>query len=312
MLDVKRLRILREVAHHGSFSAAAAALYLSQSAVSQQIATLEKEVGMSLLDRTRGGPKLTDAGRVLVTHAEAAIARLEEAERELAAIAGLEGGELRLASFPSASATVLTEAVSIFHRRHPKVRLNVTDAEPEDSLPRLRGGELDLALTFDYPSVPHTDDRDLERALVLEESMHLALPKDHPLADRPVVPLAEVADLEWLCGSRPSTCGEVIFAACRTAGFEPRIGFESDDYHVMQGFIAAGLGVTLLPDLALPTLRSELVVRPTDPPAPTRRVWAATRAEGSRSPATDAMVSILVEVGERFAVRSRERLELVA
>ena len=154
MLDVRRLSILREVAQQGSFSAAADVLYLSQSAVSQQIATLEREVGMQLLDRTREGPKLTDAGRVLVSHADAAIARLEEAERELAAIAGLEGGELRLASFPSASATVLTEAVSVFHGRHPGVRLSVADAEPEESLPRLRAGEIDLALSFDYPSVP--------------------------------------------------------------------------------------------------------------------------------------------------------------
>src|SRR5919112_6458411 len=158
MLDVKRLRILREVAQRGSFSAAADGLFLSQSAVSQQIATLEKEVGMQLLDRTREGPKLTDAGRVLVGHADAAIARLEEAERELAAIAGLEGGELRLASFPTASATVLTEAVSIFHRRHPKVRLGVTDAEPEQSLPQLRRGEIDIALSFDYATLPKDDD----------------------------------------------------------------------------------------------------------------------------------------------------------
>jgi molybdate transport repressor ModE-like protein len=312
MLDVKRLRILREVAAQGSFSAAADALYLSQSAVSQQIATLEKEVGMQLLDRARGGPKLTDAGRVLVGHAEAAIARLDEAERELAAIAGLEGGELRLASFPSASATVLTEAVSVFHGRHPKVRLTIAEAEPEQSLPRLKGGELDLALSFDYPSVPSAPDRDLELTLLLAESMHLALPKKHPLAERQVVPLAELSEERWLCGSRPSSCGEVIFRACRDAGFEPQVGFESDDYHVMQGFIAAGLGFTLLPDLALPTLRSDLVVRATDPPAPQRRVWAATRAEGARSPATDEMLSILVDVGESLARRSSERLELVA
>src|SRR5918998_45454 len=127
MLDVKRLRILREVAQRGSFSAAAETLYLSQSAVSQQIATLEREVGMQLLDRTREGPKLTDAGRVLVAHAEAAIARLD-------------------------------------------------DAEPEQSLPRLRAGELDLALTFDYPAVPAPEERDLDKTLVLTESMHLALP----------------------------------------------------------------------------------------------------------------------------------------
>jgi DNA-binding transcriptional LysR family regulator len=312
MLDVKRLRILREVSQRGSFSAAADSLYLSQSAVSQQIATLEREVGMRLLDRTREGPKLTDAGRVLVSHADAALARLEEAERELAAIAGLEGGELRLASFPSASATVLTEAVSVFHRRHPAVRLSVVDAEPEESLPQLRGGEIDLALTFDYVSVPVPEERDVERTLVLTESMHVALPKTHPLADRAVVPLAALADHEWLCGSRPSSCGAAVVTACRNAGFEPTIGFESDDYHVMQGFIVAGLGVTLLPDLALSTLRSELVVRATDPPAPERRVWAATRAEGARSPATEEMLAILVEVGGSLAARSAERLELVA
>jgi molybdate transport repressor ModE-like protein len=312
MLDLKRLRILREVASQGSFSGAADALYLSQSAVSQQIATLEREVGMQLLDRARGGPKLTDAGRVLVGHAEAAIARLEEAERELAAIAGLEGGELRMASFPSASATLLTEGVSVFHGRHPKVRLSIAEAEPEDSLPRLRGGEIDLALTFDYPSVPSPEDRDLALTLLLTESMHLALPKNHLLANRQVVPLAELADERWLCGSRPSSCGEVVMRACRDGGFEPQVGFESDDYQVMQGFIAAGLGFTLLPDLALPTLRGDLVVRATDPPAPKRRVWAATRAEGARSPATEEMLTTLAEVGESFARRSSERLELVA
>src|SRR5918996_4176432 len=179
MLDVRRLRILREVAAQGSFSAAAESLYLSQSAVSQQIATLEREVGMQLLERTREGTRPTDAGRVLVSHADAAIARLEEAERELAAIAGLEGGEVRIASFPSASATLLTMAVSEFVDRHPKVRLSVTEAEPEESLPRLRAGEIDLALTFDYPAVPASDERDIERALLLTESMHVALPAQH-------------------------------------------------------------------------------------------------------------------------------------
>lgn len=312
MLDVKRLNILREVAAQNSFSGAADALYLSQSAVSQQIATLEREVGMRLLDRTREGPKLTDAGRVLVSHAEAAIARLEEAERDLAAIAGLEGGELRLASFPSASATVLTEAVSIFHRRHPGVRLSVADAEPEESLPRLRAGDVDLALTFDYPSIPWPQERDLEKELVLTESMYVALPADHPLAAKSTVPLAELSEMTWLCGSQPSTCGEAVFAACRSAGFEPQVGFESDDYHVMQGFIAAGLGTTLLPDLALPTLREGLVVRPTTPVAPQRRVWATVRSEGSRSPSTQAMLEILKDVGANLSARTAEHLTLVA
>lgn len=309
MLDVKRLRILREVAARGSFSAAAASLYLSQSAVSQQIATLEREVGMRLLERTREGTRPTDAGRVLVEHADAAIARLEEAERELAAIAGLEGGEVRIASFPSASATLLTMAVSDFVGRHPKVRLSVTEAEPEESLPQLRAGELDLALTFDYPKAPTEEERDIERALLLTESMHVALPANHRLAGKPMVNMSDLGDEVWLSGDCPSSCGAMLKAACRDAGFEPRVGFESDDYHVLQGFVAAGLGVTLLPDLALPTLRTDIVVLPTNPPAPVRRVWAETRR--TRSAATDAMLEVLVDAGERFATQ-HARLAAVA
>jgi DNA-binding transcriptional LysR family regulator len=309
MLDVKRLRILREVATRGSFSAAAEALFLSQSAVSQQVATLEREVGMQLLERTREGTRPTDAGRVLVEHADAAIARLEEAERELAAIAGLEGGEVRIASFPSASATLLTMAVSEFVDRHPKVRLSVTEAEPEESLPRLRAGDIDLAITFDYPAKPGEEERDLERSLLLTESMHVALPAQHELAGRSKVNMSDLSDDVWLSGDAPSSCGEMVKRACLEAGFEPRVGFESDDYHVLQGFVAAGLGVTLLPDLALPTLRSDIVVLPTDPPAPVRRVWAETRR--TRAAATDALLGVLVEAGERFA-KQHARLEAVA
>ena len=299
MLDVKRLRVLREVANRGSFSAAADSLYLSQSAVSQQVATLEREVGMSLLDRTTaGGPKLTEAGRVLVEHADAVISRLEEAERELSAIAGLEGGELRLASFPSASATIMTHAVSDFGRRYPKVSVSLFEAEPEESLPRLRAGEVDIALTFDYPTLPDAPDRDIELVHLLTESMYLTLPQGHPLAKRSRIRLTDLAEERWLSGVRPSSCGELVVRSCLDAGFEPQIAFESDDYHVLQGFVAAGLGVTLLPELALSTLHADLVALPIEPEAPQRRVWAATRAAGARSAATDAMLELL-QVGAR-------------
>jgi DNA-binding transcriptional LysR family regulator len=200
-------------------------------------------------------------------------------------------------------------AVSDFVDLHPKVRLSVTEAEPEESMPRLRAGDIDLALTFDYPAVPADEERDVERSLLLTESMHVALPKNHPLADQPKVCMADLADEVWLSGDCPSSCGEMVLRACRDAGFDPRVGFESDDYHVLQGFVAAGLGVTLLPDLALPTLRGDIVVLPTDPPAPVRRVWAETRR--TRSAATDAMLGVLVEAGERFA-KQHARLEAVA
>lgn len=307
MLDLRRLRILAAVAREGSFSAAAEALYLSQSAVSQQVATLEREVGMSLLERTAEGPKLTDAGRTLVGHAEAAIARLEEAEHEVAAIAGLEGGEVRIASFPSASATLLTEALAEFHAENPGVRLSVTEAEPEESLPRLRAAEVDVAVVFDYPFVREgLPDRDVDRTPLLTEQMHLALPREHPLAARERVPMRELADEPWLCGVRPSSCSEAVTRACVEAGIEPRIAFESDEYQVLQAYVAAGLGCTFLPDLALRGLNPGVVLRPTDPEAPQRRVWAATRSKGARSPATEAMVESLRRAGERFAAQSLE------
>ena len=309
MLDVRRLQVLGEVARRGSFSAAADALFLSQSAVSQQVASLEKEVGMPLLERTSEGPKLTDAGRVLLDHGDAAIARLEEAERDLAARAGLEGGEVRLASFPSATGSLLMDALREFSQRHPSVELSVTEAEPESSLPALRAADVDIAIVFDYPILQREfEDRDVERILLLEEAMYLALPRDHPLASKPTVSLADFADESWLCGVRPSSCSQGIVAACREAGFEPRIGFESEEYAVLQGYVAAGLGVTLLPDMALPELRSDLVVKRTSPKAPTRRVWAAVRSKGARSLATEAMIAVLRETAADF----ESRLDAVA
>ncbi len=300
MLDVKRLRILREVANRGSFSGAGEALYLSQSAVSQQVATLEREVGMSLLERTSAGPKLTDAGQALVTHTDAVICRLEEAERELAAIAGLEGGRLRLVSFPTASATLVTRAVSSFRDRHPAVELHLGEAEPLDSVPALKRGEFDLAITYDFEVNPDPEDRDIERRLLLEEQMQVALPPDHRLASRKAIRLTDLAEEEWVIGASSGSCRAHVIHLCQAAGFEPRISFESDDYQVLQGLASAGMGVALLPDLAMAGKHPALEVRPVAPTPPVRRVWATSLAEGSRAPATDAMREVLVEVAERF------------
>lgn len=301
MLDVKRLRILREVASRGSFSAAAEELYLSQSAVSQQVATLEREVGMPLLERTSAGPKLTDAGRALVGHADAVICRLEEAEREIAAIAGLEGGRLRLVSFPTASATLVTRAVSTFRERHPAVELQLGEAEPEESVPALKRGDFDLALSYDYEINADEPDRDIDRRLLLEDELRLVLSPGHRLAKRAAVKLEDLADEDWLTGVSSGSCRDHLILMCRAAGFEPRISFESDDYQVIQGLAAAGVGVSLMPDLALTGRRPDLELRPVTPIAPKRRVWATTLAEGSRAPATDAMLEVLGEVAARFS-----------
>lgn len=308
MLDVKRLRVLREVISSGSFSGAADNLHLSQSAVSQQVAALEREVGQPLLERTTDGPRLTAAGEVLLSHGDAVIARLEEAERELAEIAGLEGGRLRLMSFPTASAALVTQAMAEFRNRFPNIELHFAEGEPEDSIPALRSGETDLAVVFDYVAFPEDWGRDTSSELILEEPMRVALAPGHPLAASKTVKVETLADEDWLCGDKPSSCREHVLNCCRAAGFEPRISFESDDYQVLQGLVAAGLGVTLLPELA--GEYPGVVLRDIAPEAPTRRVWAVTREEASRSPAAGEMVAILRDVGQRY--HAGEKLRAVA
>lgn len=286
--------MLREVIASGSFSAAAESLHLSQSAVSQQIAVLEREVGIPLLERTTDGPKLTAAGQALMEHSDAVICRLEEAERELAQIAGLEGGRLRLASFPTASATLMTRALSLFRQRFPKVELEFSEDEPEDSFPALKRGDFDLAVVFDYPAFPLDFSRDVEAEMIYEEPMRVALPPGHPLAAAKSVRIADLANEDWLCGALPSSCRDQVIGLCREAGFEPKISFQSEDYEVIKGFVAGGLGVTILPELAgghpgieLRTVRGQ---------KPVRRVYAVTRESEVRSPAAEQMLGILREV----------------
>jgi DNA-binding transcriptional LysR family regulator len=300
MLDLKRLRALREVAARGSFSAAAEALYVSQSAVSQQIAALEAEVGVPLLLRLRSGPVLTDAGSLLVGHADAAIARLEQAERELAELSGLTRGEVRMVSFPSASATIVTAAASRFGELHPEIRLSLVEGDPEDSIPALKRGEHDLAIVFDFTLNAFEEDPDLELRPLLTERMHVALPADHPLAGEEEIELCDLDSDPWLCGNVTTSCREMTVRSCRSANFEPDVSFESNDYGVLKSPVAAGLGVTLLPDLALLQPTPGMVVRPVAHQAPERRVWAATLAAGSRSRVTEAMLDVLAEVSAGF------------
>jgi molybdate transport repressor ModE-like protein len=305
MLDVKRLRILRAVAERGSFSAAADSLHLTQSAVSQQIAALERETQTTLLERNHGSVRLTDPGAALVAHADAVLARLDEAERELEEISELRGGRLRMVSFPTAGATLVAAAAPAFSRRYAEVELRLGEAEPEASIPRLRAGDYDLALAYDFSGVPFTDDRDTERHFLLEERMQVALPLDHHLANRKSVRLEQLADQTWSCGVSPSSCRENIFQWCRSAGFEPRIGFETDDYQVMQSLVAAGMTVTLLPELLLTGRQPGIKVLDITPEAPLRRTWAITRASDLRSAAAEAMLEILAQQAERIMHRSK-------
>jgi DNA-binding transcriptional LysR family regulator len=309
MFDVKQLRVLRAVAEHGSFSAAADALSYTQPAISQQIAALEKRAGTKLVDRGSRGVRLTDAGRTLVAHAEVVIARLAAAEAELEAIAGIRGGRVRLSSFPTAGASLLPPAVAEFTRRHPDVELNFMEREPEDASVSLRAAELEIAIVFEYSEMKQPEfDRmyeGIELHHLVDDPMYLALPRNHPLAAKPRVRLGDVADETWVQESGAhSWCGSFHEAVCTNAGFQPKVGFRSDDYNVVQGLIAAGVGISLLPALAFTNVREDIVVRSLGPKAPTRRIVSAVIDGRYRSPATEAMLDILSEVAGRFELPS--------
>jgi DNA-binding transcriptional LysR family regulator len=305
MLDVKQLRVLKAVAEHGSFSAAAEALSYTQPAISQQVAALERSAGATLVDRTSRGIRLTDAGRALVDHAHVVLARLAAAEAELDAIAGVRGGRVRLASFPTASAALLPPALARFTERHPEVDLTFLEKEPEDAIQMLRAGELEVAIVFEFHNLSQGEwDRlygGAELHPLVDDPMYVALPLGHRLAHKPRVRLQDLSDELWIQERNPrNPCGRLHQAACVNAGFDPRIGFRSDDYNVVQGMVAAGVGVSLLPSFALANVRDDIVVRSLGKSAPARQIAAATLVGGYRSPATEAMLDILREVAAEF------------
>ena len=299
MLDVKRMRILKEVADRGSFSAAAEALSYTQSAVSQQIAALEREAGTQLVTRGSRGIRLTEAGEALVRHADAILTRLADAEAELEAIAGLRGGRLRLAAFPTVGATLIPLAVATFRDRHPEVELTVRQLEPEDSLPLLKTGELDIALTIE-PSA-HDDTEGLDCTFLLDDPMFAVLPLNHQLANKPRVRLKDLAKDAWISTTDSCSCATLVRNHCIRGGFDPHVTFESDDYLAIQGLVAAGVGVSLIPMLALTTVRDDIVIRDLGHEAPIRKIAAATLPGTHRSPAARAMLDVLTEVAGQYA-----------
>jgi molybdate transport repressor ModE-like protein len=299
MLDVRRMRVLREVAARGSFSAAAASLNFTQSAISQHVAALERESGTKLVERGSRGVRLTEAGSALVAHADAILARIERAEEELAAIAGLRGGRLRLACFQSAGATLVPRAVAEFHGCHPDVELSMIEAEPVSASAHLKAGDIDLALVYDYEAIPGMLDSELDLTHLIDDPYEVILPRDHKLAEKRHVRLTDLSGEPWIASTNESGCRAITELACREAGFEPRIAFEADETQAAQALVAAGVGVTILPRLALTTVHPAVVNR-TLANQPVRRIWAA-RLEGSYcSPASEAMVQVLVDVAEEY------------
>ncbi|MDQ6775137.1 MAG: LysR family transcriptional regulator [Actinomycetota bacterium] len=300
MIDVRRLRVLCEVARHGSFSGAAASLGYTQPAVSRQIATLEAELGATLVRRVPKGAVLTDAGRLLVDRGEAILARLDDAEAELRSLAGLESGRLRLAAFASAAASIVPLAIAEFRERHPAVELSIMMLDPAYSMPQLLAGELDIALSHDSELSADTPSGAVDVVHLFDDPFYVAMPVGHPLADAPELDLASFATEPWMLATT-QTCPDsrLFLRSCHAAGFEPRIAFQHDDYQAMLGFVAASVGVALIPDMAARGVREDVVVRALDRPPPPRPILVVLPA-GYRSPAAAAMLEILVEISDAW------------
>jgi DNA-binding transcriptional LysR family regulator len=288
--------VFREVASSGSFSAAARTLAFTQPGVSHHVKQLERELGVSLLERSHRGIRLTPAGYALYEHAEALLTRLDDAERDVIEIASLGGGKLRMVAFPTAAATVVPEGVASFRKQLPEVELKLAEADPPVSLPALAAGDWDLALAYDYPVLCLPADPRLEFEALFSDDMACCLPVDHALAAEREIELAWLAG-EVFVAPYDCVCRDALTHACRHAGFTPEIASETNDYMAMQALVAARVGLAVMPRLvAAMAVREEVVILPLAPRTLTRTVSIVSRRDGFRSAATSTMRAVLHEV----------------
>jgi DNA-binding transcriptional LysR family regulator len=292
VLDIRRLRVLHAVSVHGSVTGAAAALGYSAPAVSQQLAALEREVGMRLTERAGRGIELTPAAAILVAHTDALLTQLDAAESDLAALRDQVAGRVTLAAFPSAAATIVAAAWTALAQVAPKVQLDLTEMEPDESLPAVLRGETDVAVAHEYDLLPRPLDPLFERRELTRDPVLLAVPASSPLAGP--VDLNTLAGQPFLAPRRNTSCAEMIQRACARAGFVPRVVARATDFAVLLSLVAAGAGLTLVPELAARNLPQGVRLLPPADPV-TRQIFTVSRRGGDRKPAVRVVLDALAE-----------------
>ncbi|MFF2008199.1 LysR family transcriptional regulator [Streptomyces sp. NPDC058195] len=290
MIEARHLRVLRAVAATGSFSAAARELGCTQPAVSQQMKALEGSAGTPLLIRSGREMRLTQAGEALVRHASGILAGLTAAEEEVAAIAGLRAGRVRLVSFPSGSSTLVPGALAALREAHPGTRVSLVEAEPPRSVEMLRDGDCDIALAFRYGANCGEWDDLVARPLLADRLIGL-VPEGHPLSGADAVGISELADESWIAGC--PRCRRQLVEVCQESGFTPRIDFATDDYPAVVGLVGAGLGVAVLPELAIESVRPKGARTVAVEPAIEREIVALTLPDLAQVPAVAATLDHL-------------------
>jgi len=294
MLELRRLRLLRELNKRGTIAAVADALRFTPSAVSQQLALLEREAGVPLLERAGRGVRLTDAALVLVDHADALLEHAELAEADLAAAAGTVTGRGRIAGFQSVMLWLALPAVEALARDAPRLRCEVIEAEPEQALPALALGDIDLVLGDEWQHHPRRLPQGVQRHDLLRDRVNVVLPAGHPATRRHenAVPLAELAGEAWTTGHAGMGWEEMTQRTCRElGGFDPDIRHRANDATISLALVARGLAVTLLPDLPMLGVEPGVAVRPIAEGSVSRAIFAATRSADAARPSTQALLA---------------------
>jgi DNA-binding transcriptional LysR family regulator len=305
--DVRRLRLLRELAARGTVTAVAEALAYTPSAVSQQLAQLERDTGVPLLERAGRGVRLTSAGRRLAAHADAVIARLEVAEADLAGLAGAAAGPLRVACFQTAAVSLVVPALLALEHEHPDVVGEVSDREAETALPALRLGDHDLVVAEEYEHAPRRLDAALEREELGHDRMLVALPEAHPAAARERVALGELAAEPWVTAREDSAFGAMLVRACRSfGGYEPQIRHRTNDLRLLSELVARLGAVSLVPSLGRSWMGPGVVLRPLGGPSLDRRIVTVRRRGTGARPALAALRGALAERAAELGLRSAD------
>jgi DNA-binding transcriptional LysR family regulator len=304
MLDLRRLRLLRELHERGTIAAVADALQFTPSAVSQGLATLEREAGVPLLERAGRGVRLTDAGLVLVGHADALLTRSALAEADLAAAAGEVTGRVRIAGFQSVMLNLAIPAMEALGRDAPRLRCELVEAEPEDSIPALALGDIDLVLADEWQHHPRRLPPSLQRHDLFHDPVNVVLPARHPVARRhdAAVPLAGLAGEPWATGHPGMGWEEVTQRTCRElGGFDPDIRYRTNDATISLALVSHGLAVTLLPDLVVPQRHPGVTARPIAEGSVDRAILAVTRTADATRPSAAAALRAIEDAAAALA-----------
>ncbi|WP_248962249.1 LysR family transcriptional regulator [Sphaerisporangium perillae] len=297
MLDLHRLKALHAVSVYGSVGAAAEALMVTPSAISQQIAKLERETGSRLIERSGRGVRLTDAAGLLAEHAERILALVETAEADFEALRGTVVGRLTMAAFPTAARGLLPGALTELKRCHPELDLVLYERDPERQVREVARGELDLALVQDWLNRPMAIPEGLSRAALMDDVVDVVLPATHPLADRRELELAELHGERWISSSPGTICHDWLVFTLRTASLEPEVSCVADEYPTQIALVGAGHGCALVPRLGRGHVPADVKVVPIRP-RPTRRIYALWRTDAARRPAIRAAVEVLRQTAQ--------------